>query len=182
MSSLSYIPFAYLHVTDEFILAVLLAHEYQIPITSTILDIFIATSSCQIKKKMKKKYMLIHWMAMRVNAHVVNQWRRLLKVKELFLHLCQKQKTNGAFIYNWMGVSLISNSTALYIYLALSEMRCRDLSPYRITRLSRCRVISPFCARSLRTPRPRILRDQCMALHAEQIHVKTVIRCAAEKK
>lgn len=51
MSTLSYIPFAYLHVTDEFILSVLLAHEYQIPITSTIFDIFIATSSCQIKKK-----------------------------------------------------------------------------------------------------------------------------------
>lgn len=55
MSSRSYIPFAYLHVTDELILSVLLAHEYQIPITSTILDIFIATSSCQIKKKNEEK-------------------------------------------------------------------------------------------------------------------------------
>lgn len=55
MNTLSYIPFAYLHVTDEFILSVLLAHEYQIPITSTIFDIFIAISSCQIKKKKNEK-------------------------------------------------------------------------------------------------------------------------------
>lgn len=59
MSTLSYIPFAYLHVTDEFILSVLLAHEYQIPITSTVFDIFIATSSCQIKKtNEEKKYVI----------------------------------------------------------------------------------------------------------------------------
>lgn len=104
MSTLSYIPFAYLHVTDEFILSVLLAHEYQIPITSTILDIFIATSSCQIKKKKwRKKICYIQWMAMRVNAHVVNQWRRHLKVKELLLHLCQKQKQTGrSFITGWV--------------------------------------------------------------------------------
>lgn len=55
MSSLSYIPFVHLHVTDEFVVSVLLAHKYQIPIIITRFDIFIATSSCQREKKGERK-------------------------------------------------------------------------------------------------------------------------------
>lgn len=66
---------------------------------------------------MKKKNMLLHCMAMRVNAHVVNQWRRLLKVKELLLHLCQKQKqTERSFITGWVCRLFQTPRHCIYIF------------------------------------------------------------------